>query len=100
MAQMPYFWSSWMYKISPYTYLVQNLLGIALHDRPVICDPKEFNVFQPPSGMTCKEFAGPFVKATSGYIDNETATSDCRYSNMAQILKTINAQMKPTFRHR
>ncbi|QID80608.1 ATP-binding cassette transporter snq2 [Saccharomyces pastorianus] len=36
---MPGFWT-FMWKLSPYTYFVQNLLGLVLHDKEVVCSKK------------------------------------------------------------
>jgi ATP-binding cassette, subfamily G (WHITE), member 2, SNQ2 len=45
----------------------------------ITCVDDEFTVFNPPSGQTCQEWAGAFISAVGGYIDNQDATSDCRY---------------------
>lgn len=78
VSQMPTFWT-FMYKVSPHTYFVQSLVGVVLHNRPVVCKPHEFNFFQPPSGQTCEEFAGPFVNLHGGYLQDPSATSTCGY---------------------
>lgn len=78
VSQMPQFWT-FMYKVSPYTYFVQSLLGVTLHDRQVTCQETEFSIFQPPAGQTCQEFAGAYIEAATGYLRNKDATSDCGY---------------------
>jgi len=45
----------------------------------VRCKPDEFAIFNPPAGQTCAQWAGDFVNAFGGYIDNLDATSACRY---------------------
>ncbi|KAK9466422.1 ABC-2 type transporter-domain-containing protein [Lipomyces arxii] len=75
---MPTFWT-FMYYVSPLTYLVQSLLGTVLHGREVKCAEVEFSVFNPPPGYTCDEYAGVFAVRSGGYIDNLNATSECRY---------------------
>ncbi|KAG8706847.1 hypothetical protein FRC11_007916 [Ceratobasidium sp. 423] len=57
-ASMPAFWRAWLYSIHPSHFWL---------------------VFQPPSGQTCLQWAGDFVNATVGYLDNPSATADCRY---------------------
>lgn len=75
---MPGFWT-FMWKVSPYTYFVQNLLGVVLHGKEVKCKKKEFSYFDPPSGQTCGEYMEPFLKMATGYVDNENATENCAY---------------------
>ena len=77
-SQMPTFWT-FMYKVSPYTYFIQCYMAITLHGRPVVCKPQEFSVFQPPSGLTCQQYAGPFVQSVTGYLNNPNATTNCQY---------------------
>ncbi|EDO19286.1 hypothetical protein Kpol_1036p28 [Vanderwaltozyma polyspora DSM 70294] len=75
---MPGFWT-FMWKASPYTYFVQNLVGIMLHEKPVICSKKELNYFAPPSGMTCGEYMEPFLNRSTGYIVDPSSTTECAY---------------------
>ncbi|CAE6423760.1 unnamed protein product [Rhizoctonia solani] len=76
---MPAFWRAWLYQLDPFTRLISGLVTTELHGLPIICTENEFSVFQPPSGESCLQWAGDFVNATVGYLDNPDATSDCRY---------------------
>ncbi|CAE6481297.1 unnamed protein product [Rhizoctonia solani] len=78
-AAMPKFWRAWLYHLDPFTRMISGLVSTELHGLKITCTPLEFSVFQPPSGETCVQWAGDFVNATSGYLDNPSATSDCRY---------------------
>ncbi|CAI4057848.1 hypothetical protein SKDZ_04G2390 [Saccharomyces kudriavzevii ZP591] len=78
VSLMPGFWT-FMWKASPYTYFVQNLVGIMLHKKPVVCKKKELNYFNPPNGSTCGEYMKQFLEKSTGYIENPDATSDCAY---------------------
>lgn len=75
---MPGFWT-FMWKASPYTYFVQNLVGVMLHDKKVICTEKELDYFDPPAGQTCGEYMADFFKYSSGYVTDPNATSNCAY---------------------
>ncbi|AET39067.1 uncharacterized protein Ecym_3604 [Eremothecium cymbalariae DBVPG len=75
---MPGFWK-FMFRASPYTYFTQNLLGLLLHDKPVVCSPKELSYLNPPQGMTCGDYMSDFLKSASGYIQNPDATANCAY---------------------
>ncbi len=43
------------------------------------CQSDEFAIFNPPSGETCQQWAGAFVDANGGYLNNPNATSSCQY---------------------
>ncbi|SCU81027.1 LANO_0B01794g1_1 [Lachancea nothofagi CBS 11611] len=75
---MPGFWT-FMWKVSPYTYFVQNTVGIVLHDKPVICSSDEMSYLNPPAGQTCGEYMKDFLSTASGYIYNPDATENCGY---------------------
>lgn len=75
---MPRFWT-FMYRVSPYTYLIQSFVSTVLHNRRVECSSTEFSYLDPPSGSTCGEFLDPFLQFNTGYITNENLTSNCEY---------------------
>lgn len=39
--QLPYFWRSWMFHLSPFTYLIEGFLGNAIGGKPIICSSME-----------------------------------------------------------
>ncbi|KAL3232856.1 Protein SNQ2 [Nakaseomyces bracarensis] len=78
VSLMPGFWT-FMWKTSPYTYFVQNLVGILLHNKPVKCTKKELSYFQPPSGQTCGQYMEKFLSSRSGYIVDPESTTECAY---------------------
>lgn len=49
----------------------------------VTCSPNEFVVFNPPPGLTCQQWAGPFLPNAPGYLNNPSATSGCQYCPVA-----------------
>ncbi|KAH3666640.1 hypothetical protein WICMUC_005567 [Wickerhamomyces mucosus] len=75
---MPGFWH-FMYKVSPYTYLIQNFVSIVIHEKPVVCAEDEITIFDSPNGLSCYQYAQPFVNAVHGYLINPNATSACEY---------------------
>lgn len=100
LSQLPNFWH-FMYRLSPYTYLMGGYVSNALHGTVVVCKPEEINVFQPPSGQTCLEYAGPFTRI-GGTILNPDATSDCQYCRFAngdQYLATRNMDFNDHWRN-
>ncbi|KAF9399449.1 hypothetical protein BGX21_006228 [Mortierella sp. AD011] len=78
-AEMPKFWSSWMYWLDPYHYIIEALVTVQLHNVEVRCTPEEFSVFDAPPGQTCETYAAEFMKTATGYINNPNATSGCEY---------------------
>ncbi|KAI7822125.1 ABC-2 type transporter-domain-containing protein [Kickxella alabastrina] len=78
-AAMPKFWRAWMYWLSPYMYYIEGVITNDLHGSVVKCRANEFYIFEPPSGQTCLEYAGDWIKTASGYINNPESTSSCQY---------------------
>ncbi|CAD6975871.1 unnamed protein product, partial [Tilletia controversa] len=58
--QLPYFWRVWMFPLSPFTYLVETLVGNAVTGIPVRCTQSELNILQPPQGQSCDQYLGGF----------------------------------------
>ncbi|KAF9365572.1 hypothetical protein BGX34_009398 [Mortierella sp. NVP85] len=76
---MPKFWSSWMYWLDPYRYIIEGLVTAQLHDVPVSCKSDEFSVFNTPAGQTCGQYAAEFLKHATGSLNNPNDTSNCQY---------------------
>ncbi|KAH9171890.1 ABC-2 type transporter-domain-containing protein [Lactarius sanguifluus] len=72
-------WWKWMYRTSPYTYLVEGLLGQALGHSEITCSAVEYVTVSPPSGQTCQQYLSEFISTTGGYLTNPTATDNCQY---------------------
>ena len=72
-------WWRWMYRLSPYTYLVEGLLGQAIGKREITCAPLELATVTPPSGQTCQQFFERYISDNGGYLTNPNATSDCGF---------------------
>lgn len=66
--QLPYFWSSWMYKLSPFTYILEAMLGAIVHNEPVQCNEQEFARFPAPPGQTCQSYVQSFIDEAGGYV--------------------------------
>lgn len=85
-----------MYHLSPYTYLIEGVLGqgtsvnillrflrltffIAIGKEEINCAPVEFALVNPPSGQTCTQYLQPFIDSFGGYVSVPDATSNCSY---------------------
>ncbi|KAK4186356.1 putative ABC transporter [Podospora australis] len=94
--QLNVFWKYWVYYLNPSTYWVSGVLAATLVGQPVRCAPNEAAYFSPPSGQTCLDFAGDFVRnAGQGYLMNPDATADCGYcpySTGDEYLRTLGIE--------
>ncbi|KAL8375071.1 hypothetical protein RB599_001686 [Gaeumannomyces hyphopodioides] len=77
-STIPNFWI-FMYRVSPFTYIVSGMLSIAVANTRVDCAANEFMHFDPPRGSTCAEYMGIYANVTGGYLQpgTESRTSDC-----------------------
>lgn len=78
---MPGFWI-FMYRLSPFTYLVSGMLSTALSGAEVTCSSIEVLTINPPDKQTCADYLNAFALQTGGYIENPDATSACSYCSM------------------
>jgi ATP-binding cassette, subfamily G (WHITE), member 2, SNQ2 len=80
---LPYFWRSWMYWLTPFHYLTEAFLAVAIHDQPVICSSDEFARFLAPPGQTCQSYVEPFIKQAGGYVQTglDGICEFCQFAN-------------------
>ncbi|KAI0930785.1 hypothetical protein AcV7_004877 [Taiwanofungus camphoratus] len=76
-------WWQWMYHVSPYTYVIEGLLGQVIGKQSISCTSDELVTVDPPSGQTCTQYMGPFINTAGGYLTNPNATSGCGYCSYA-----------------
>ncbi|KAI1071723.1 hypothetical protein LB507_004946 [Fusarium sp. FIESC RH6] len=91
---IPTFWS-FMYYVSPATYIVGGIMSVAVYGSQVVCANNEILQMQVPNGMnlTCNDFMGPFVEAAGGYLVDRSSTDVCEYCSLAsteQFLARFN----------
>lgn len=81
---LPGFWV-FMYRVSPFTYLVSAMLSTGLSGADVMCEKVEYLTFNPPSSQTCGEYLAPYINTVhSGYVENPNATSDCSFCSVSK----------------
>jgi ABC-type multidrug transport system permease subunit len=92
-SQLPGFWI-FMYRISPFTYLVSGVMSTGIANADVVCSDVEYLSFNPPSGKTCAQYLDPYINATqAGYYLNGAATSNCQFCTLSktnQFLAQVN----------
>ncbi|KAL6405868.1 putative multidrug resistance protein cdr1 protein [Ilyonectria robusta] len=89
-----------MYRVNPFTYVVEGFLGTSLANAPVTCAAEELVTFSAPFGSTCGEYMASFLDEFGGYLV-DTNTSDCQYCAVADtntVLKTINVSFSNRWR--
>lgn len=88
--------------MNPSTYWMGGVLAATLAKQTVTCSNQEAAFFNPPSGQTCKDFAGAFVKQVGqGYLTNPDATSNCgycQYANGSEYLASLNVMPNQKWR--
>lgn len=81
-SSMPRFWI-FMYRVSPFTYLVSAMLSVGVANTQVTCAANEYLTFDPPSGQTCYQYLNDYMIAAGGYVTNANATADCNFCSVS-----------------
>lgn len=100
-SSFPRFWI-FMYRISPFTYLVSGMLSAAIANTGVQCAANEYLTFQPPANQTCGEYLTTYIEAVGGYLTNADATSDCNFctvSNSNVYLSSVSTDYSDRWRN-
>ncbi|KIV78697.1 hypothetical protein PV11_06318 [Exophiala sideris] len=79
---LPGFWI-FMYRLSPFTYLIDGMLSTAVAHTKVTCAANEYLSFSPPSGETCAEYMKSYINTNGGYLQNPDATGNCSYCQIS-----------------
>lgn len=98
---MPGFWI-FMYRLSPFTYMVSGMLSVGIANTEVVCSATEYLRFNPTNGSTCEEYLGPYMGATGGYLRDPSATSDCSFCQIQDtnvFLKSLSSDYKDVWRN-
>ncbi|KAK0192729.1 pleiotropic drug resistance ABC transporter [Armillaria mellea] len=93
-------WWQWMYRVSPYTYLIEGLLGQALGRQEVVCASVELVSIIPPSGQSCGEYLNPYITANGGYLTNANATDSCSLCSTATTDEFLGRNFNIFYAHR
>lgn len=98
---LPGFWI-FMYRVSPFTYLVSGMMSTGLANTEVVCDSIEYLHFNPPSAKTCGEYLGPYMSAAGGYLNNPEAMTDCEFCSIKDtnvFLAGVNSYYSDVWRN-
>lgn len=98
-ASLPYFWRSWMYPLSPFHYLVEGMLGVALHGLPVECSSAEYAYFNAPPGYTCDSYTAPYISEAGGYVrEINGQCAFCQYATGDEFAAGFNVYYSNNWR--
>ncbi|KAH7327322.1 multidrug resistance protein CDR1 [Rhexocercosporidium sp. MPI-PUGE-AT-0058] len=98
---LPGFWV-FMYRVSPFTYLVSGIMSTSLTNVPVQCSSIELLRFDPIQGQTCGAYMSDYIRTAGGYIVDTGATSNCAYcplSNTDAFLKLVHSEYSERWRN-
>lgn len=100
-STLPKFWI-FMYRVSPFTYMISAMLSVAVANTNVVCAANELVRFDPPPGMTCNSYMTPYIQFAGGYVVNGNATADCEFcpiSDTNKFLVGVNAEYGDRWRN-
>jgi ABC-type multidrug transport system permease subunit len=98
---LPRFWI-FMYRVSPFTYLVSGMISVGLANSEVVCNPIEFLHFNPPSGESCGDYMQTYISEAGGYLLDENATTNCSFCSVKDtntFLKNLNSDYSLRWRN-
>jgi ATP-binding cassette subfamily G (WHITE) protein 2 (PDR) len=95
---MPGFWI-FMYRVSPFTYLISGMLAVGIANSPVQCSAVELVHMNPPLGQTCGEYLADYIQMAGGYVQNPDSTTNCGFCTIADTNQFL-AGVESFYRYR
>ena len=96
------FWT-WMYHVSPFTWMIQSLMSATVGNSDVVCSGTELIPVVPPANLTCGEYLTGFANVSGGYITNSSATDLCHFCSMSStnsfLTNIVHADMDKRWRN-
>lgn len=80
-----------MYRVSPFTYIIEAMLSAGVSNAQVSCADNEFLVFNPPSDRTCGTYMQRYIDQNGGYLVDSSATSNCSYCSVGETNSFLTA---------
>ncbi|KAF7439739.1 hypothetical protein PC9H_000075 [Pleurotus ostreatus] len=93
-------WWKWMYHLSPYTYLIEGLLGQAIGHRDMVCSENEIATVNPPPGNTCAQLFQDYITNNGGYLNNPDAASGCEFCSTRTTDEYLGRTFNIQYSHR
>jgi ABC-type multidrug transport system permease subunit len=98
--QLPGFWI-FMYRVNPFTYVIDGFLSSALADAPVSCAANEILTFSSPANTTCGEYLAGYIERVGGYVVQPNVADVCEYCSMEStnaFLSSLNIDFSNRWR--
>jgi len=108
-----------MYHVSPFTYIMEGLLGqgrplaplskrradvcapcLALGNQLVSCKSTELVTIEPPLGMSCSAYMNPYITYAGGYLVDPNATDACVYCPFRMTDAYLQFEFNISYAHR
>ncbi|KIY47084.1 pleiotropic drug resistance ABC transporter [Fistulina hepatica ATCC 64428] len=93
-------WWKWMYRVSPYTYVLEGMFTNAVGRTEIACSSVEFVTLNPPSGQTCGQYMDTYIDLYGGYLTNANATSECNFCPVKLADQFFETNFHMFFNHR
>lgn len=91
---LPGFWI-FMYRVNPFTYVVEGFLGTTLANAPVNCATNEILTLKAPANTTCHSYMSEYIAARGGQLlagsGDGTECQFCPMANTNEFLASINS---------
>ncbi|KAJ6571794.1 putative ABC transporter [Mycena capillaripes] len=75
-------WWVWMYRVSPFTYLVGGMLATGIANSEVICSSIEVLTVNPRANQNCSDYFAPYISLAGGSVVNPSAMSGCQFCSL------------------
>jgi ABC-type multidrug transport system permease subunit len=97
----PHFWI-FMYRVSPFTYLVDAMLSVGVANTNVVCASNEFRRFMAPAGETCYQYLDTYINSygAGGYLLSPNATGTCEYCSLDNTNQFLTQLGGASYSHR
>lgn len=111
----PRFWI-FMWRVSPFTYIVSGMLSVAVANTEVVCAANEYLHFDPPQNTTCAQYMDHYINGLKdvpdigsvpglgGYLRSDTVSSmsNCAYCPIKDtnlFLEAVHANYSDRWRN-
>ncbi|KAJ6011707.1 hypothetical protein N7522_002062 [Penicillium canescens] len=100
-ASLSGFWT-FMYYVSPFTWLASGLLSTGVANTRIVCASNEYVKFLPPAGQSCGSYMASYISSSGGYLIDPYNTEHCEFcqlSNTNEYLGTVNIRYEDRWRN-
>ncbi|KAK4696934.1 ATP-binding cassette, subfamily G (WHITE), member 2, PDR, partial [Lecanoromycetidae sp. Uapishka_2] len=100
-STLPGFWI-FMYRVSPFTYLIDGMLSTGLANNAITCSSIELVTFNPTPGQTCGHYMADYISTAGGYLTNAAATANCQFCSASSTnvyLEELSSQYSTRWRN-